>query len=399
MQKYTKLVMVTADNNNKYYEMTWDGKASTFDVKYGRIESTAVTGSYSISDWDKKYKEKVKKGYRDVTHTVAEKVADKKADTSTTVKVGIPMVDKFLVTMKSYTDNLVSKTYSVKYTSVTQAQVDEAQGYIDELNKLATVKKVDQKIVNAKLLELYTVIPRYMSRVPDYLLPSIPLLPTLDQEQDNLDAMASQVKMYKKDSKKDKEDKKKAQSLLDILGVTMAEAKDTKEVDYLLKQVSKSGAKVKSVFEVSKPAEDKTFDAWMKAQTDKTTKILIHGTRCTSVIPILEIGLKIRPKGNFQFSGKVYGDGNYYSQVVSKSLNYTGYDEDIVLLVYEVHTGNPFVYNGWYKGNSFNLNYKELKSRGFDSTHVKAGNGLLNEEIIAYREEQNRIKYIIWLTR
>jgi hypothetical protein len=109
--------------------------------------------------------------------------------------------------------------------------------------------------------------------------------------------------------------------------------------------------------------------------------------------------LKIRPSGAYQFSGKAYGEGNYFSEVCSKSLGYTGYDDDQVLLVYEVHTGNPFVYDGWYRGNSFSLTYNELQKRGYDSTYVKAGNGLLNSEIIAYKEDQPRIKYVIWLKR
>lgn len=39
-----------------------------------------------------------------------------------------------------------------------------------------------------------------------------------------------------------------------------------------------------------------------------------------------------------------------------------------------------------------------ISNRDFDSTHVNAGNGLLNSEIIVYKEEQCRLKYIIWLT-
>ena len=210
--------------------------------------------------------------------------------------------------------------------------------------------------------------------------------------------MASQVKMYKKETAPKKATKKpKEQNLLDVLGVTMKECTDKKDIEYLLKQVQTCGRKVKGVFDVQKAAEDKTFDAWMKGQKNKQTKILIHGTKCTSVIPIMEIGLKIRPKGNFQFSGKAYGDGNYFSEVVQKSLGYTGWDDDSVLFVYEVHTGNPFVYDGWFKGNSFALNYKELQTRGYDSTYVKAGGGLLNSEIIAYQEPQCRLKGIIWL--
>ena len=169
------------------------------------------------------------------------------------------------------------------------------------------------------------------------------------------------------------------------------------EIKYLLDQISAARRKVVGILSVEKEAEEVTFDKWMKDQSNKQTRILIHGTRCTSVLPIIEQGLKIRPVGNFQFSGKAYGDGNYFSEVVNKSLNYTGWDNDKVLLVYEVHTGNPFVYDGWYRGNSFPLTYPELQKRGFDSTYVKAGNGLLNSEIIAYKEQQCRLKHIIWL--
>jgi poly [ADP-ribose] polymerase 2/3/4 len=393
--KYAKLVMVTPDNNNKYYEMTWDGSSSNFTVKYGRVESTAVNGSYPISKWDSKHREKVNKGYKDVTDLVTVAVSAVKAEKDNIVDVAEKAVNSFLTTMKKYMDGLVQKTYSVKAEAVSQKQVDEAQKLIDEINKM------DAKLVaavNKKLVELYMVIPRYMGQVQSYLLPNIKLGSHMEQEQDNLDAMAAQVSLIKPvDKKKAKAEAKKAQTMLDKLGITMTEATGVpKDVEYLIKQ--KHGQKVKAIFEVNKPAEDAEFDKWLAKQKDKSTSILIHGTRCTSVVPILEIGLKIRPAGNFQFSGKAYGDGNYFSEHMQKSLGYTGWDNDKVILVYEVHTGNPYVYSGWYNGNSFNLNYSELSKRGFDSTYVKAGGGLQNSEIIAYKECQNRIKYIIWLT-
>jgi len=241
-------------------------------------------------------------------------------------------------------------------------------------------------------------IPRKMLNVRDYLLPKIDLDKVLQQEQDNLDAMASQVNMLKPaDKKKTVKKKKQDKTLLDVLGITMREIKPTQEVDYLIKQLT--GKKIDGFFEIKKEEHDKIFNNWMDSQKNKQTRILIHGTRCSSVIPIIEQGLKIRPVGNYQFSGKVYGDGNYFSETCVKSLGYTGYDNDQILLVYEVHVGNPFVYDGWYRGNSFGLNYKELQSRGFDSTFVKAGNGLLNSEIICYKEEQCHLKYIIHLKR
>lgn len=393
-EKYCKLIMVTTSNNNKYYEMTWNGGAN-FTVKYGRVESSTQTATYPYGMWNTKYNEKVKKGYKDVTDLVSVQVVQDTKPVDKLVDVKEKMVNDFLILMKKYTDNLVSTTYSVKAEAVSQKQVDSAQKIIDELN--GNTKKLGVTAINDKLMELYTVIPRRMSHVSYYILPNIDLAKTLVLEQDNLDAMASQVSLIKpKSAKQAKTEAKKSQTILDKLGITMAEAKVYKEIDYLLKQ--QHGRKVNAIFEVNKPAEDNVFDDWVSKQKDKSTRVLIHGTRCTSVIPILEIGLKIRPTGsNHQFSGKAYGDGNYFSEHMQKSLGYTGYDNDKVILVYEVHTGNPFVYDGWFKGNSFPLTYKELSKRGFDSTFVKAGHGLLNSEIIAYNEQQNRIKYIIWL--
>lgn len=391
--KYAKLIMVTPENNNKYYEMNWEG-GSTFTVKYGRVELTETTLSYPISQWDKKYREKVNKGYKDVTDMVAVEIdKDDKKDSIMVGAIADRKVEQFMKKMKAYTDNLVSTTYSVKADKVSQKQIDEAQKHIDTLTKLSSKQAAK---VNEVLIELYTVIPRMMGNVKNYLLPAINLEKTIEQEQDNLDAMAAQVSMITPKKKADKKDK--TQSILDVLGITMKETKATKEIQYLVDQCGRGvGAKIEAIFEVDSPRENKVFEDWMSKQKNKQTRILIHGTRNTSVIPILEIGLKIRPRGNFQFSGKAYGDGNYYSETVQKSLGYTGWQEDKVLLVYEVHVGKPYKYDGWYRGNSFTLNYKNLQDRGYDSTFVKAGNGLLNSEIIAYREQQNRIKYIIWL--
>ena len=398
MGKFCKLVMVTENNNNKYYSMT--EKNGVIEIEYGRVDSTSTKLTKPLSQWNSIYKEKTKKGYKDVTDLVTEKVVetDEVDDAEVLSKLDEAKVNVFLDLMQKYTDGLVKNTYSVTYKSVTVEQVKKAQAILDEFDKL---DKKNEKLVNEKLIELYTVIPRKMGKVQYHLLPALDLDKALEKEQDNIDAMSAKVQMYdqeKANAKKNKSKKEKPkQTLLDVLGLSsMTEIKSNSELKYLIDQVG-GRTKVEAIFELNKPEENQIFDGWMNKQTNKQTRTLIHGTRCSSVLSILKQGLKIRPSGNFQFSGKVYGNGNYFSEVVQKSLGYTGYDNDKILLVYEVHTGNPFVYDGWYRGNSFDLNYKELQKRGFDSTYVKAGNGLLNSEIIAYNEEQCRVKYIIWL--
>lgn len=395
MSKYAKLLFISTANNNKYYIM--EQKGSDIHIEYGRVESSSTKLTKPISEWDKIYNSKVKKGYKDVTAYAAETTVitdDSKGDTKL-VGTGMMKVDEFMSLMQRYTDGLVKQTYSVTAKQVTQQQVDDAQKVLTDLMSMKNGKEAD---INAKLIELYTIIPRRMSKVQYHILPSIKLEDILDKEQDNLDAMASQVAMQNKTTPKTQKPVPSQQTILDAIGITMKECVGVpKEVEYLTKQISSTRNKVAAIFEVNSPVEDKIYNDWLSKQKDKTSRILIHGTKNTSVIPILKTRLQIRPQGNFQFSGKVYGNGNYFSEVVQKSLGYTGYDNDKVLLVYEVHTGNPFIYDGWYRGNSFTLDYKNLSQRGYDSTYVKAGHGLLNTEIIAYREEQNRIKYIIWL--
>lgn len=370
--------MVTGDNNNKFYEMTWDGKSPNFNVKYGRVESTSQDVTYPSYKWDSKYNEKVKKGYKDVTDLVADSVVEVKKEKVVYEDIKDAKVAQFITLMKQYTDGLVSKTYSVKSDKVSIKQVNEAQGILDDISTLAKAKKRDKLAINTKLLELYMVIPRFMKDVRVAILPHIDLDSTLVQEQANLDAMSSQVDMNTKEVKKEVV---KKQSVLDAIGVTMTQIDSSKEINHLVKQIT--GHKVKSIFEVNKEYENKRFKDWIDAQNNKKTSIVFHGTKNTSVIPILQQGLRIRPSSNFQFSGKAYGDGNYFSDHFSTSIGYTNNSNDNVLLVYEIHTGKE-------SKTSFN-NYTSCKKAGYDSFE----GGWLR---VAYNENQARIKYIIWLS-
>lgn len=387
--KYCKLIMVTSANNNKYYTMT--EKNGLIHIEFGRVDLTKSTLTKPLKEWDSIYKEKVKKGYKDVTYLLQEVKVDSKD--SVIKSVSSTTVQQFLNLMETYTSNLVKNTYSVTYRNVTDQQVKKAQAILDSFDK---IDKKDVDKVNEKLLELYTIIPRYMAKVQFKLLPAVDLNKKLEEEQSNIDAISAQVSMYNQDTATIQDN---SQTLFDILGLTLTEVseKDIPDVKYIVDQLKSNKRFIEKIFKVEKPEETNIFETWLKSQTNKSTRTLIHGTRCSSVLAILKQGLKIRPSGNFQFSGKSYGDGNYFSEVVNKSLNYTGFTPDKILLVYEVHTGNPYTYHGWYNGNSFTLDYKNLKQRGFDSTYVKAGNGLVNSEIISYREEQCKIKAIIWL--
>jgi len=193
--QYAKLVMVTEENNNKYYEMIYEG-GSSFTINYGRIDLTKTTLTKPYGKWNSIYNEKVKKGYKDVTHLVSVEVTENKTKSDSSLKkLDDDFVERFLTLMKNYTDKLVTKTYSVKFDKVSKAQLDKAQSIINDLVELSKATKIDEKAINKNLIELYSSIPRHMKKVQHHLLPSIDLAKSLEQEQDNLDAICFTTKL------------------------------------------------------------------------------------------------------------------------------------------------------------------------------------------------------------
>ena len=387
MKKYVKLICIEVNDSpsgrkarqsNKFYEMIYEG-GDVFTVNYGRVDVSKTSETYPIKRWDEKYKDKVKKGYKDVTEFVAEK------STVSLQKTGNEKLDELFSLLEKYQNNLISNTYSVKAQNITLSQIQEAQKLLNNL-LLLYKNKASEMQINEELIKLYSVIPRYMNDVRSHLFPAVNINNLVEKEQDNIDAVKGFVEMNTSSTS--------SSTILQSLGITAEYVnnwKEIKEINYLINQ--DFSGRIQNVYRIEKESENNSFDSYGKADS----KILIHGTRCSSVLSILKSSLRIRPTGNFHYSGSVYGQGIYFSETMSKSLNYTGYDRDKFILVYEVKVGNPFVYNGWYKGNSFPLDRENLKQRGFDSTFVKAGNGLLNSEIIVYTENQYKIKYLIKL--
>ena len=123
--------------------------------------------------------------------------------------------------------------------------------------------------------------------------------------------------------------------------------------------------------------------------------------RNANVFSILKSDLLVRPSNAATISGAAYGEGIYHSFHTDKSLNYTGYDNDKIFFIQNVHMGKPYTYNGWYRDSKDisreNMNYKYLSSKGYDSLYVKPGDGLLNSEYIVYNQEQTVTNYLIWL--
>lgn len=375
-----ELIMVTADNNNKFYRMN-DLNNGTFAVEYGRIgESHVATGTYPISQWKKKYDEKIRKGYKDVSDY-------KKVGDNTTLNLGDPALQLFYDTFLAYTKNNVKRNYTINVGAVTKMMLDDAQGI---LNSMLTSD--DPNLFNQYYLRLFTILPRRISNVRDELVKDLSRKDKIiAKEQDILDSLLSQV---------DITTTSQDANIKDLLNVDIKSCNIPQEIHDLLSKTNSSKYKPYKVFEIKHDVTTQKFNNWVSQQNNKHCEYLIHGTRNPNVFSILKSGLILRPT-NVVISGAAYGEGIYHSAHTDKSLGYTGSDGDKIFFIQNVHMGNYFTYDGWYRdGKSISrsqMNYKDLRNLGYDSLYVKPGDGLRNSEYIVYNSEQTTTSYLVWM--
>lgn len=122
---------------------------------------------------------------------------------------------------------------------------------------------------------------------------------------------------------------------------------------------------------------------------------LWHGTRTFNLLSILKQGLVIPDARNFNVCGRMFGNGVYFSDQSSKSLNYAyGYwsgsrQSKCYMFLADVALGKQHIAK--HPDSSFNA-----APKGFDSVFGKAGvSGVMNNEMIVYRTSQINLTYLV----
>lgn len=125
---------------------------------------------------------------------------------------------------------------------------------------------------------------------------------------------------------------------------------------------------------------------------------LWHGTRTFNVLSILKNGLIIpKATGNFHITGRMFGDGIYFSDQSTKALNYAqGYwdggskDNRCFMFLAKVAMGKYFTPRSGYDDR------RNLPKPGYDSTYAIGGtSGVMNNEMIVYRTGQAVLQYLV----
>ena len=396
----TYLIMVTTANNNKYYNLFPEG--DQFRVEYGRVDATKTTAYYPMSKWNSQISSKLKKGYQDVTDLKKDLVQEiSTANPESPYKeIENAAIRAIVEKLQNMARETIRKNYTVKASAVTQDMVDAAQKVIDDLaNNSATIEEF-----NENLLKLFTVIPRKMGNVRDYLANRAEdFAQIISKEQDLLDVMRGQI-YVKPENEPVEHVEKKQQTILEELGLAMEEA-TADDIAMIKTLMNESADKFRKAWRVTNLKTQQRFDRFVQDSDIKDTRLLFHGSRSENFWSIIKTGLVLRPT-NAVITGKMFGYGCYYAPKCAKSIGYTslsgsywahGGNNTAYMALFDVAYGTPYdVYN--FDSKYYNLDYNRLQQfkPGANCLHAHADRGMLrNDEIVVYKEDQMTIKYLI----
>lgn len=394
------LVMVTASaNNNKYYKQIPHGDSWT--AEYGRVGSSPQRREYPMSQWESKYKEKIRKGYADQSELVEDLIQVKIPEKSKYKEIENQAIAEIVKRLQDMARKTISENYNISSNKVTHAMVDEAQSILTSLLEVQTKKEF-----NEILLHLFSVIPRKMGNVKDYLAESqSDFLKIIQKEQDLLDVMKGQVVEKQTIEESDQTVEQMENTILDQLGLVFEEC-DNNDIAIIKDALGSCSDKFYRAWRVKNIKTQERYDRFVRENNIKNTKLLFHGSRNENWWSIINTGLVLRPT-NAIITGKMFGYGLYYAPKARKSLGYTslsgsywarGNSSFGFMALMDVAYGKPYDVHS-FDSKYYNFNYERLQEAcpGANCLHAHEGSMLRNDEIIVYKEDQCTIHYLIEL--
>jgi poly [ADP-ribose] polymerase len=409
-----------AGNNNKFWHIAIH-LDNTVHVKNGRVGSSGQTQpvkSFSCLEsaetfYNKKCKEKEgkSKGYTKAKVLLGE--AGEMDDTSTNlaevamkqIEQSSPDTAKLIKHLSKVNIHHITSSTTIKYDEskgtfrtplgiVTQEGIDEARVLLDELIPYVEKEEFTDETFIDKAQQYLQIIPRKVGRklILEDLFPNVEKFQQEIQILDSLDASLQQV-LSAPENKDAKVDAPK------IFDVKVDIVDDKKIIDRIVKFYNSTrksmhtsyNLRVKNVYAVSIGDMQTAWDGDGAQMTN--IKELWHGTRAANLLSILKGGLMIPKSSAGHVTGRMFGDGVYFSDQSTKSLNYSqGYwsgarDNHCFMFLADVAMGKEYV------PSTYGSNFPRA---GYDSTYAVGGkSGVSNNEMIVYRTSQCNLKYLV----
>lgn len=409
----------TNGNNNKFYELTElpDGVS----VRYGRVGSEGTTRVYrGYSAYETKKREKLRKGYvpfagdpqpaaavnrgADAQASVIKGLFAKETPAAMALAESLVSNNRHSIALGTGGKITVSDSGAVTTAlgPVTRAQLVEAAALLDGIDrKLPPASAVPSRDISAYL----TLIPQRIANLRDtdkWLTRE-----WVREQRDLLDALRTAVTLNAPASAND--DVEPMQSRHKLVEVAKG-SKVFKDIEKRFRDSMNSIHAAASYKPVRVWAvTDENAPEWDKLMEDrKWHRTLWHGTTAGNVLSILRTGLICPPSSDARYatSGRMFGDGVYFSDQSTKSLNYA-----VGAWNRNTGTGNPVMFlSDVAMGREYRTTAsdtassavraartgKDHKGRPHTSLFVRAGTcGVRNNEMIVWDSPAIKITYLV----
>lgn len=409
-------------NNNKFYSVELLDNGDVVK-RWGRIGTDGQSGvkkNGGRSEFDKIIREKKKKGYKEASIDTesAEESFDYNLLDVAMDEIHAPdrhakklikeLVEKNIHNITSATKikyDIKTGFFSTPLGVVTKEGVNKAIELLNKLSDLIDADKLKTPVQQRKVIEIneayFTIIPTIIKDVRDFknlLITS----KRLSEQYAICDALLSSIDIINAEKDKAKKSSKgiKKDKTFDL---ELSFLDDINEVRRVKKMFEKSknanhgsrtnNAKISKIYKIKIGKEDKEY------RTDLSNHMeLWHGTKVANLMSILKSGLLMPKYSPGSVTGYMFGQGLYFSNQSSKSLNYCDgmfwnnaqAQNKIYLFLADIAMGNFQVPRG---------STSKKPSKGYDSYWAKPGqSGIMNDEMIVFENNQIRLKYLLEIT-
>lgn len=418
------------NNNNKFYEVILhdDGQV---DKRWGRVgaEGQKGTSHGGISEFNSIIRSKTAKGYErtktmslhvnsSVNHAkttlaetakrdiLGENFAHQNPNASVLIKLveRLSQINRHQIMAASNGNIKIDESglISTPLGLVTASTIDEARVLLNNIEKFVSKKNFTSDKYIGALEQYLRLIPQKVPIRRGWHETFFVDHTNLIAQNSFLDQLESSIDLYKD---KEKEAREKSNQPKDIIEKVFSTKIELVEDPAIIKKIAKyydenrnsmhvsSHLKLKNVYVVNNEDWTKRFEE--KAKKVGNVQMLWHGTRAFNVLSIFKNGLII-PKsgGTYHITGRMFGDGLYFSDQSSKALNYSyGYwdggskDSNCFMFLADVALGKH--YTPAYS------NDRPYPVKGYDSVFAEGKkSGVHNNEMIVYDLAQANLKYL-----
>ncbi len=420
-------------NNNKVWQYTLYGDGTAL-TEWGRVgnnlQSKITTEAKALKKWGEKTNSNNKpdKFYTEVkavdtggsvsVSAGSVKNAELKDVAKKQIKSKNPVVNKlvdFLVQvnahsiMKQSGGKIIYDADSAQFKTplgvIAPDQVSEARDLLVEISDFVRDNDFSNKVFGRTLNSYLRLIPHDvgMSKItPKLIFPNTQTIITENDLLDGLEASFTDVTTAKPKKTAKKTTKKAAPIIFDVEMEIVVDKKIISHVKKLYQSTRKTmhqsnTLSVQTVYSVTIKSMKAAFDKYGAGLSNIWQ--LWHGTKASNLLSIMRKGLIIPSSSSGHVTGRMYGDGVYFSDISTKALNYAtnfwgggGSTDRTFMFLADVAVGKYHIaqssWDNYPKGGS-----NSTWAKGRDKGGVNSG--VMNDEMIVYQLNQCNLVYLV----